>query len=183
MFTIHVACHGDQFVGSQQHEWTHLFARCQWSWMMVGTKSNSTFQILQGGHMGPIMLKPCACKCMPIVEFAGSISQTGSMLRMNCLGSLNFSYHFRYVPEPKGKIFITKLVAENDTLVEKFVTCSIHISMIIIQPMCICMMVYVQKSWIGLAWIASSCCFVNTIFASMQLADHQHYQPFGWSLI
>jgi hypothetical protein len=53
--------------------------------------------------MGPIMLKPCACKCMPIVEFVGSISQTGSMLRMNCLGSLNFSYHFRYVPKPKGK--------------------------------------------------------------------------------
>jgi hypothetical protein len=43
------------------------------------------------------------------------------MLRMNCLGSLNFSYHFRYVPKSKGKIFITKLVVENDTLVEKFV--------------------------------------------------------------
>lgn len=82
--------------------------------------------------MGPIMLKPCACKCMPIVEFVGSISQTGSMVRMNCLGSLNFFYHFRYVPKPKGKFFITKLIVENDTLVEKFVTCFIHISMIII---------------------------------------------------
>jgi hypothetical protein len=47
----------------------------------------------------------------------------------------------------------------------------------------LCDGIYAEKlNWPCLDHI-ESCCFVNTIFASMQLADHQHQQHFGWSSI
>ena len=80
---------------NQQPGLSPLFALCQWDWIKVGIRSNSIYQISQGGHMDQIIYKHCEWLSMQTVEFVEFTFQTDCIVNNSCLQSSNSSCRSR----------------------------------------------------------------------------------------